>query len=256
MLRIAVFFLLIANAVFFVWTQGYLAAFGFAPVLTSEPERLQAQIKPENVRLLNGSKDTSEATTVPAPAAATSATIEAAAASAASSAGDANPQTLDSPTAVSTLPAPESTVCWLAGGFTAEQANILRSALSETSLPRDAWQLNETQLGGRWIVFMGRYSLEQLDRKRAELRLMDIGFRTINPPLGPALALGTFSSEEAAQQGLRDVQRKGVRTARVVQERAESTAWTLRLPAITDAQRAVVSALGTALAGKKLQKCG
>jgi hypothetical protein len=250
MLRIAVWLLLIANAAYFAWTQGYLAPVGLAPVEQTEPERLQAQIKPETLRLLNGPKDAP-----PAPAPATPSPTDTSPTAATETAPAATSSATASSPATAAPPPPEPTACWLAGGFTPPQADALRTALSASGLPRSSWQLNEARTGGRWVVYMGRYNDEQLDKKRAELRLLDVPFRTLPPPLGPGLALGTYSTEEAAQQGLKDVGKQGVRTARVVQERAESVAWTLRLPAITDVQRDTVAGLGAAMAGKRLQSC-
>ncbi|MFM6985463.1 MAG: SPOR domain-containing protein [Hydrogenophaga sp.] len=236
MLRWLIVLLVLANAGYFAWTQGQLAALGLVPAEPSEPQRLQAQIRPEALRLLNGPK-----AAAPNPSAALPA--------------------VESPTEeppaepAETRATPEPTACWAAGGFTASQEAVLRSALASTGLPAEAWQLSEQQTAGRWVVYMGRYNAEQLERKREELKARGVDFRTLPPPLGPALALGTFSSEASAQQGLQDVGKKGVRTARVVQERPESSVWNLRLPAITDAQRATVAGLGAALAGKRLQAC-
>lgn len=246
MLRIAVWLLLIANAAYFAWTQGYLAPLGLAPVEQTEPERLQAQIKPEALRLLNGPRPEAPVQ-VPAPAVSAPAADDAPAAT--------EPVAHTDTAALSPPPPVAVTRCWVAGGFTPPQADALRTALNASDLPRSSWQLSEARTGGRWVVYMGRYNDEQLDKKRAELRLLDVPFRTLPPPLGPGLALGTYSTEEAAQQGLKDVGKQGVRTARVVQERTESVAWTLRLPAITDAQRDTVAGLGAALAGKRLQPC-
>ena len=96
----------------------------------------------------------------------------------------------------------------------------------------------------------------QANRKKAELRELGVTFRDVGTPgLAPGLALGTYSSEAAAQQALQDVGKKGVRTARVAQEREETSAWNLRLPEVTDAQRATVTGLGSALVGKRLQRC-
>lgn len=255
MLRIAVWLLLIANAAYFAWTQGYLAPLGLAPVEQTEPERLQAQIKPESLRLLNGPRPEAPVQ-VPAPAVSAPAPEPAASAPAADDAPAATEPVARTDTAALSPPPPVAvTRCWVAGGFTPPQADALRTALNASDLPRSSWQLSEARTGGRWVVYMGRYNDEQLDKKRAELRLLDVPFRTLPPPLGPGLALGTYSTEEAAQQGLKDVGKQGVRTARVVQERAEGVAWTLRLPAITDAQRDTVAGLGAAMAGKRLQSC-
>lgn len=276
MLRLVVWLLVLANAGYFAWTQGYLAPLGLAPVNQSEPERLRAQIHPEALRLLNGPKDSAAADPVAEPAAVPAPVAsETGPADASATAAEATPATTDTsttaattagggtPTALNTPaappppapPAPPATACWQANGFTPAQADALRSALSGSGLPRDRWQLGEVKLGGRWVVYMGRYNDEQLERKKTELRTIGVAFRELSGALSPGLALGTYSSEAAAQQALQDVSQKGVRTARVAQERAETAAWNLRLPDITDAQRGTVTGLGAALAGKRLQRC-
>ena len=58
--------------------------------------------------------------------------------------------------------------------------------------------------------------------------------------------------KQPGASGVFQITRKGVRTARVVQERPEATVFALRLPAVTDEQRAAVEALGEVLAGKRL----
>ena len=104
---------------------------------------------------------------------------------------------------------------------------------------------------------MGRYdNAEQASRKKAELRGLGIDFRDVNTSgLAPGIALGTFSSEEAAQEGLQQAERRNVRTARVVQERAESLSYSLRLPAIGETLRARIEGLGPAMAGRGGQRC-
>lgn len=270
MLRLVIILLVLANAGYFAWTQGYMAPLGLAPVQHAEPDRLQAQIKPGSLRLLNGPKGTAvaepvaEPAVVQAPAASEASAPETLTASAettateatsASATGTASTTALNTPAAPAPPQPAPATACWLATGFTPAQADALRSALSASGLPRESWQLGEVKLGGRWVVYMGRYNDEQLERKKTELRTIGVAFRELSGPLSPGLALGTYSSEAAAQQALQDAAQKGVRTARVAQERAETSAWNLRLPAITDAQRTTVTGLGSALAGKRLQRC-
>lgn len=227
MLRLVAIALLLANAVYFAWTQGFLAGLGMAPVQQSEPERLNAQIEPGTLRLLNGPRAEAEDVAQTTGAAQT-----------------------DSPAAT------PATSCWQASGFTAAQADALRAALGSTGLSETLWQFSEAKSSGRWIVYMGRYNDEQMEKKKGELRELKIEFREVNlPSAGPGLALGTFSSEESVQQALKDVARKGVRTARAAVERPESVSWTLRLPAVTDEQRTAIDSLGDPLAGKKLQPC-
>lgn len=276
MLRWVIWLLVLANAGYFAFAQGYLAPLGLAPQETREPERLQAQIKPEALRLLNAPRAPNAATatspepppsadTTPAPPAEAAPQAAAPSPPAAERTPELAPPKVappPSPAAATPAPVPAPAVagaraCWLAGGFTEPQADTLRAALTLLDLPRGTWQLNESRSGGRWIVYMGRYdNAEQLERKKAELRELKVDFRQVSAPgLGPGLALGTYSSEAAAQQALQDAVRSGVRTARVAQERAESTSFSLRLPEATLAQRNAVAALGAALAGKPLRPC-
>lgn len=285
MLRWVIALLLFANAGYFLWTQGHLAPLGLAPTVEHEPERLKAQIRPELQRLLDGSSGEPPAALAPSPIQTPT--------DLADTPGDEVPDSLTPApapapeTALASVPTPEPTApplasentpaptpvppaqpsvaavaepvraCWQAGSFTEAQADRLRLALPELGLPTNGWQLLEGRSRGRWIVYMGRYdNLDQLERKKAELRALKVEFRTLSAPnFAPGLALGTFSSEDAAQQWLQKVARDGVRSARVAQERAESINFTLRLPAITPAQRAAVAKLGAPLAGKTLQAC-
>ncbi len=260
MLRWVIALLLLANAGYFLWTQGHLAPLGLMPTLEREPERLEGQIRPEVQRLLNAPSDGPLPAPAPAnpPLSLTSTPANEATPSPAPAADPAEPE--PEPPSIPAQPsaaAETARACWQAGAFTEAQADRLRAALPELGLPASGWQLVESRSNGRWIVYMGRYdNAEQLERKKVELRALKVDFRTVSAPgLSPGLALGTFSSEAAAQQGLEKVVRDGVRTARVAQERAESLNFTLRLPAATPAQRAAVASLGGPLAGKTMQAC-
>ncbi len=245
MLRWVVILLVLANAGYFAWTQGYLDGLGMAPVNQREPQRLAQQVKPEALRLLNGPKG--QPADEPPPDAAPPAPAPEA----------ASPP----PAPVVAAAAPQSEgprACWQAVGFTEPQAELLRAELALLGLTAGSWQLTETRSSGRWIVYMGRYdNTEQVERKKAELRGLGVQFRELTANgLAPGLALGTYSTEAAARQALQQTEQAGVRTARVAQERAESVSYALRLPAITDAQRAAIEGLREAMAGKPLRRCG
>ncbi|KAF1045179.1 SPOR domain-containing protein [Xylophilus sp.] len=154
-------------------------------------------------------------------------------------------------------PAP-GTECLQAGVFTdARQAEALRSAAA-AALPPGRWSLDASTVPARWIVYMGRYAdAGDVARKRAELRARHVAFEPLaNPALEPGLSLGGFGSQAEAQQALNSLAQRGVRTARVVQERPETAGYTLRLPAVDEALRTQLDALRPALAGRMLSVCG
>jgi len=229
MLRLAVLILLLANAGYYAWSQGLLRAWGLAPATQSEPERLERQLNPDALKLLPAQSQPPAETDEPEPA-------EAAAA------------------APTTPPTPSSTQCLQAGSFDERQAAALRQAAA--TLPSGSWTLDAVVVPGRWMVYMGRFpDAETVDKKRAELRALGIAYDRPGATLEPGLSLGRFSSEERAQVALRDLARQGVRTARVVVERAEAKAYTLRLPAVDAQLRTQLDALQGALAGKPLAAC-
>lgn len=53
MLRLFVLVLMLLNLGYLAWSQGWLRAYGLAPVPQSEPQRLQQQIRPEAVNILS-----------------------------------------------------------------------------------------------------------------------------------------------------------------------------------------------------------
>ena len=239
MLRFLVLVLLLANAGYYAWSQGLLQAWGLAPAQQAEPQRLQQQIQPEALRIV-GAKAPPP---VGAPASGTEAAESPAAAEPASAAS------------VPVAAAPSAGECLQAGVFDEEQADALRRAAA--ALPQGSWSLQRTTIAGRWMVYMGRFADgDALAKKRAELREIGVPFdRPNNASLEPGLSLGRFSTEDAAQRGLSNLAAKGVRTARVVQERPDAPGFMLRLPTVDDALRAQVEALRPALAGKTLRPC-
>ena len=262
MLKWAVWLLVLGNAGYFAWSQGHLDTLGLKPAEQREPQRLAQQVRPEVLRLLNGPKaDTAPVVAAPAP-------IAVATPAPAAVAPPPTAPVATEPAAPAPSPTPAPTVavaagngpraCWQVGGFTNDQAELLRAELALLGLPASGFAFTEVRSGGRWIVYMGRYdNQQQVDRKKDELRALGVSFREITAPgLAPGLALGTYSSEAAAQQALQRAERDGIRTGKVAQERAESQSVSVRLPAITETQRAAIDGLGEAMAGKRLQRCG
>ena len=217
-MRLFVLFLVLANGLYFGWSHGSFRAFGFAPAVQTEPHRMAQQIRPEALRILSSS----DAKRLEEQAAA-----------------DAAPKE-----------------CLLAANLDAAQTVAVRQ-VAESSLPAGSWRMEEVTLPERWIVYMGKYAdADAVAKKRAELQAMGLHIEPlVNASLEPGLSLGSFDSQTAAQHGLTKLGQRGIRTAKVVQERAASTGHQLRLPAVTESLKAKLGDLKTALGGKDLKTC-
>lgn len=237
MLRLAVIALLLANAGYYAYTQGWLRSAGLVTPEQAEPQRLQQQIRPETLKVLRAQGATNNPAPPPAPAAAPAADTAA-----------------STPAPTATAPA-DAGECLQAGVFDDKQAAALRTAAA--ALPPGSWSLESTPIAGRWMIYMGRFDdQDTLDKKRAELRARKVDFDRAGGTLELGLSLGRFSTEEAAQRGLTALNAQGVRTARVIQERQAATGFILKLPAVTDAQRQQwLATLRPAMAGKTLGSC-
>ena len=229
MLRLLILVLLLANLLYFAWSQGQLAGLGYAPATQSEPQRLQNQVKPAAVRVLSAQ----EAQVLNQPA------------------------TSAAPTPSATASAANAFVCLAAGVFSPEQAARLRTAL-EQNLPTGSWALQDAAQAGRWLVYMGKYAnAAAVQAKLQELRGLSIVAVPVQeaPALEPGVSLGEYDSAEAAQDKLQELTRRGVRTARVAQARAPVAGQRLVLAQVDEALRARLGALQSALAGKTLEAC-
>jgi hypothetical protein len=230
MLRLLVLLLVLANGVFFAWSQGLLAGAGFAPTVQSEPQRLAQQIKPEALRLLTPAE--ARQTESPSSGATAAATDPGASAAA--------PQT----------------ECLQAGLFNEEQTAALRTRL-QSALPNGSWVLESSVEPARWLVYMGKYAgADALAKKRSELRGLGVSFEALNnPSLEPGLSLGNFSTQADAEAEMARISRRGVRTAKVIQERAEVRGQRLRLASVDAALKTQLEPLRGQLEGKTLQAC-
>ncbi|MEJ6021446.1 SPOR domain-containing protein [Ramlibacter sp. PS4R-6] len=215
MLRLLVLLLVLANAAYYAWSRQLLAPVGLAPTQQAEPQRVGQQVKPEAVRLLPG----------------------------------------DEARRIEIAAAPRPTECVQAGLFTDPEADSLKSALE--GWPPGSWSLEAATEPARWIVYMGKYpDAGSLEKKKAELRGLNVSFEPLaNPSMEPGISLGGYPTEAAAKQQMEALAQKGVRTAKVVQERAEARGQSLKFPAIDDTLRPKLDDLKTALNGKPLKAC-
>ncbi|HMA08280.1 MAG TPA: SPOR domain-containing protein, partial [Ramlibacter sp.] len=108
-----------------------------------------------------------------------------------------------------------------------------------------------------WIIYMGKYATaENTARKKAELRQIGVSFEALtDPSLEPGLSLGGFATQAEAAQQLESFLQRGVRSAKVLQERSEVRGQLLRLPAVDDSLRPRLDELRPALNTKTLRPC-
>ncbi|MEI8155509.1 MAG: SPOR domain-containing protein [Burkholderiales bacterium] len=218
MLRLFVLILILANGVYFAWSEGLLRPIGFAPVQQQEPQRLSQQLKSDAVRVLTPQEFRHVEMQVQADL------------------------------------APKE--CLMAGPFDDTQADVLRHAL-ESALAPGTWQLDSVLVPARWIVYMGKFvNAEALAKKRDELAVMRLTPQSlINPTLEIGLSLGAFDNQAAANAELARLNLRGIRTAKVVLEHQEGQQAQLKLPALTSELKSRLNDIKAALAGKSLRSC-
>jgi hypothetical protein len=185
MLRSLVLLLLLANAGFYAWTQGWLEPLLPMRADQREPDRLKAQFNPELVTVL------------------TPKAVNAALAAVAAAASE-----------------PTATVCLEAGPFTEASVVLAEEALSQNSVPDGSVTREAVALNFTWGVVMGRFAdREALRIKSDELKRLGVRHDELTTPasLAPGLRLGNYSDRYGAEAALNNLAQKGVRTARVAQ---------------------------------------
>ena len=223
MLRLLVLLLVLANVGYYAWSQRLLAVYGFGPATQTEPQRLAQQIKPEAIRIV-GPQETSQLESAAPPSQAVVGSM--------------------------------LTECLQVGLFNEEQTLVLRERLVGV-LPPGSWVIESALMPARWLVYMGKYSnVESVLKKKAELRALGVSFVALdNASLEPGLSLGDYKTRPEAEAELARITGKGVKTAKVIEQRAEQRGQRLKLPAVDSALRAQLEAVKPQLAGKAFQTC-
>jgi hypothetical protein len=244
MLRLLVLLLAAANLAFLAWSSGWLDdVVGVRAIGDREPERLQRQVRPEVIRVLQGGTPSRAGAatglpTVPAGAAG----IGTPAAAPGLGSADAAP-----------LPA-----CLEAGPFTTQQFSAVE-ALLQLSLPGGAWTHVRNERPSLWMVYVGRFAdAESMTRRQDELRRLKVEYEVLRAPgdLVPGLSLGRFEVRGNANNLLEQLAQRGVRGARVVELPAAGTTHLARIERPTPAVMAQLSGLRAEVLGRGFQPCG
>ncbi|HUY04695.1 MAG TPA: SPOR domain-containing protein [Rhodocyclaceae bacterium] len=167
--------LILANLMFFAWEQGYFGTRGNG----REPQRLAEQLSPEKLRVTS--------------------TLAAAAA----------PPVAAAPTQA----------CRQVSGLNAAEAEHLRAKVGEqTPDLRLSVKTAEGQPDGYWVLIPPLPDQQASEKKLSELKRLGISDYSLLTAAGPnqfAISLGLFQSEQAADQHLQALVKRGVRSAQV-----------------------------------------
>lgn len=231
MLRTLVVILMLANVVFYAWSQGYIdIAKQFTPSFQRETYRLAEQIEPERIVIENAKKDV---ITTPSVLPVTNAVKT----------DDAKPK-----------------ICLNSSILNDRQRQEIQQVL-EAKLSSLRWHFEPTAIPARWIIYMGKYANdEQRNLKKIQLERIRVRYESLSEKnLEPGLSLGSYDSQTAAEQAMQQLVKQGVRTARVLQETPEQKGHTLVFPALDDTNRdklnAAYATLTTQPGIKPLQTC-
>lgn len=184
-LRLSVFLLIFANLVLYAWGQGYLGARDTG----REPERLEAQKSPEKLRVVANGTDASIAD--------------------------------DSTSANET----SSTECRRVVGLAAADAKQWMGSAQE-KLPKAKFELMPG-VASFDVAIVGLKGSEGVDAKQQELKKLgvDVPTKIVKESADRvSLVFSTVATEAEAKAFLRDLNGKGVRTARVVAHPAAASA--------------------------------
>ncbi|WP_296944657.1 SPOR domain-containing protein [uncultured Massilia sp.] len=220
MLRFAFWSLLILNALLFAYGQGYLGA---ARGNEHEPARLKRQFNTAKMTLLTGEQAQAAARAAPAPS------------------GPAQ----DAPAAPATpapAPAPAAAAapafaCTEIGPFDASDARRFETRLAALDLgERVARENVQAQDVTSWLVNIPpQGGKEGAERKSNELRQLGVtNFYVLqgDSPLKYAISLGVFKTEAGAQAMLAQLNKQGVRSARITPRGPQTTHYVFRLRAL------------------------
>ncbi len=147
-------------------------------------------------------------------------------------------------------------VCLEAGPFSAADVAAAESAIASV-LPSGTWARISSEKPAVWIVYMGRYSAEGLQKKQEELARIKVPFEVLKglPELEPGLALGRFDSRDAAEEALAQSTRRGIHTAKVLELGKPASMHRLRVDRAEPELAAKVSGLKLDALGRGFSAC-
>jgi hypothetical protein len=214
-MRLAFWILLFTNLVLLVWAQGYFTKADEG----REPERLERQLNPAQLKIVAGPVATAVAT-APSPSAASD----------------------------------TAQACKRISGLSTAEAGSLAKVMNDLS----GWQISivaEEAPPLHWVLIPTLQSRSMAEKKREELRLLGVNeHQTVEHAVhGPfAVSFAMLPKETEAAEILQGLQRKGVRSARIVSlASTPRSAAELRAPATILSQKlpSLVALFASAIVG-------
>lgn len=256
-MKALVFVLVLVNALFFAYTQGY-----FGRPENPDAGRVDSQVNPDRVRVTargeppaakGGTKKEAE------PAAKEAVATEQEAPPADKEAGAEKPAPAAKAAAAEKPAAPVPESCWRWSELTGPEANrlaaLLEEKFSDFRLERRA---TPAEGAGWWVFIPPLPSKAEAEKKAAELKRMGVGEYFIVQEPGPnryAISLGVFSNEAGAGEQLAGLRAKGVRSAKMGQRIGKDALQTVEARGPAARQAALTAAAAAALPGIVFQKC-
>jgi SPOR domain len=228
--------LVLANLALFAWQRG---AFGTLPDSGREAERVARQVEPERIRALT-------------PAQAQALRDKAKDLPAANGAAD------NGAAALGAAALAQGAACVEFGDFSEAQAARLRPRLAALNLGERLTE-RSVEAPGWYMVYVPPFkSRADVDRAAAQLR--DLGVKELlviadNSPMRYGIALGSFRDPELAKNHLADLERRGVRNARVADRPSSAPGTRFQLRAVDAALAARLLDLQKEFAPGRLTAC-
>ena len=225
-MKLVVFLLVLANMLFFAYTEGY-----FGRPDNPDAVRVQKQLNPNQLQIISRGEPpvSKEGEQKGAPAAAPEKATEA---------------SKDAATKESAKAAPAADICLAWSGLAAADADRLAVLLTEKfedyKLTRQAVAKDATSW---WVFIPPLINKTEADKKAAELKKLGIGDFVIVQDNGPnrlAISLGIFSSENGAKARLAALKEKGVKSARQGTRAGKENSYTIEARGPAARQQAVV----------------
>jgi cell division septation protein DedD len=225
--RAAFLLLLLGNLIFLAWWQGYLWPVGRDG---REPQRLEAQVSPERIRVLKGTGEAAAASPVTA--------------------------TPTAPGAATVTGGPE--VCRAVGALPLDDAEHVAAALAKAvpGISISKQPVHEAQ--SFWVHIPPLPNRQAAEKKSAEVKKRGFAEYYVVRDEGPnlnAVSLGLFGNRKAADEFVASLAKKGIRGARIQVRDKEPTQTKLELRGPADRLAAPVISELLKKAGTALGDC-